>query len=66
MNIVDSLTTIIVVTILVSVALVLVVYLNRRVNRARGRVRDDESVGGSRYFVRYAPPDENDGGADSR
>lgn len=58
MNIVDLLITIIVVTILVTIAFGLVTYLTYRLRRARRPLPKASDGDGSRYFVRYAPDHE--------
>lgn len=56
MNIVDLVITIIVVTLLVTIALGAVTYITYKLRTSRKPVPEDrEAAGGSRFFVRYAP-----------
>ena len=64
MSLVDLLVTILVATILITVGIGLMTYLVYKLRYARVRDADGESdAGEGRYFVPYAPPDEEGEGA---
>ncbi len=60
MNIVDVLTTVIVVTIAVILALSIVMHIGGRQRRAPRAAADDARSNGSWYFVRYSPAKRSD------
>ena len=55
MTLADLVTTIIVVTILLALAVALVTYVTRGVRRTRRVEPEPSAERGSRYFVRYSP-----------
>lgn len=66
MNVVDILVSIVVVTILVTIILAIVTYVAYKLRLAREPRREDESLEGGRYFVRYDPPLPGDASAGDR
>ncbi len=62
MNVVDLLVTIVVVTILVTIVLAVITYVAYKLRLARQPSRDLLPEGDLRYFVRFAPPEEEGAG----
>jgi NhaP-type Na+/H+ or K+/H+ antiporter len=58
MNVVDLLVTIVVVTILVTIVLAVITYVAYKLRLARQPARELAEEGDLRYFVRFAPPEE--------
>lgn len=58
MNVVDLLVTIVVVTILVTIVLAVITYVAYKLRLARQPSHDSGLEGDLRYFVRFAPPEE--------
>ncbi len=56
MNIIDLLVTIVVVTILMTIALAIVTYVAYKLRLARRPSALDRAENGLRYFVQYLPP----------
>jgi len=62
MNVVDLLITIVVVTILVTIVLAVITYVAYKLRLSRQPSHPPGAEGDLRYFVRFAPPEEEPAG----